>query len=125
MNYLQKKKKKDANTYNDYKKFKEYDSFWDLYGMDEKELLTQIERERQIWNEKVESKSSSFNIPFNNQNKILYSHEKKRDKLNMKIDKANKEINNYINEFKEEKISNNSKKSSNNSNLSTKQKYPF
>ena len=43
----------------------------------------------------------------------------------MKIDKAIKEINNYINEFKGEKLSDNSKKTSNNSNLSTKQKYPF
>ena len=120
-----KKKKSDVVTYNDYNKFKEYDSFWDLYGMDEKELLTQIEKERQVWNEKVESKSSSFNIPFNNQNKNLYAHEKKRDKLNMKIDKANKDINNIINEYKEENISDISKKSSNNSNLSTKQKYPF
>ena len=120
-----KTKKSNVITYNDYNKFKEYDSFWDLQGIDEKELLTQIEKERQAWNEKVESNSSSFNIPFNNQNKNIVAHDKKRDKLNMKIDKAIKEINNYINEFKGEKLSDNSKKTSNNSNLSSKQKYPF
>ena len=124
-NISSKTKKSNVITYNDYNKFKEYDSFWDLQGIDEKELLTQIEKERQAWNEKVESNSSSFNIPFNNQNKNIVAHDKKRDKLNMKIDKAIKEINNYINEFKGEKLSDNSKKTSNNSNLSTKQKYPF
>ena len=121
--------KKEVKTYNEYNKFRVYDSLWDLNGMDEKEILTQIEREREAWNQKIESKGSSFNIPFNNENKMNYTHEKKRDKLNMKIEKINREINDIISEKelnkKNNENPNNSKKSSLKSNESKKQRYPF
>ena len=121
--------KKEVKTYNEYNKFRVYDSLWDLNGMDEKEILTQIEREREAWNQKIESKGSSFNIPFNNENKMNFTHEKKRDKLNMKIEKINREINDIISEKelnkKNNENPNNSKKSSLKSNESKKQRYPF
>ncbi len=121
--------KKEVKTYNEYNKFRVYDSLWDLNGMDEKEILTQIEREREAWNQKIESKGSSFNIPFNNENKMNFTHEKKRDKLNMKIEKINREINDIISEKelnkKNNENPNDSKKSSLKSNESKKQRYPF